>query len=356
MSRTVYIFSIGSECTTARYFSRAISRLDSWKCLYLDKLFDPSLLTPDDIFFYVDPAPAWPLGLESFPCTTVAYLIDVHQDLNSRLQIAQFFDAVFIAQKEFVPTFQQMRDRHTQWLPLACDAVLHNPGSKTRVYDVGFVGKFGMQNTQRYEILSAVLPKYQTNDYLKYYPPQEMAMVYGQSKIVFNASINGDVNMRVFEAMAAGALLVTDRIGNGLADLFEEGTHYIAYSTISEAMEKIDYFLNKNEERERIASAGQRSVLKHHTYDHRWKLILKESDRVYGHAPARSFSQAALGELYADVFLMLRQPWRISQVLRRYGMSGQLALRWLKSWGRWVNARVPLTPNAIKARYIRSND
>ena len=30
-----------------------------------------------------------------------------------------------------------------------------------------------------------------------------MAAVYGQSKIVFNASINGDVNLRVFERVAS---------------------------------------------------------------------------------------------------------------------------------------------------------
>lgn len=341
---------MGAEHTTARYFARAISALDGWQCVYLDALFDPAILSSDDILFYVDPAPAWPLGLESLPCLSVAYLIDVHQDLRSRLQMAQFFDAVFIAQKEFVPAFHQMGHRHTHWLPHACDAGIHNTDSKIRPYDVGFVGKLGMRGTQRYEILSSVLPKYRTNDYLKYYPPREMAIVYGQSKIVFNASINGDVNMRVFEAMAAGALLVTDRIGNGLSELFEEGTHYIGYSTISEALEKIEYFLEKSEERERIARAGQRAVLEHHTYDRRWEFIRQQSDNSHGQAPARSLSRAALGELYADVFVILRQPWRIGQVCRRYGMSGQVALLWLKSWGRWVNARIPLTPNAIKAR------
>jgi hypothetical protein len=353
LSRTVYVFSDGAEHTTARYFERAIGALDGWQCVYLDALFDLALLGSDDILFYVDPAPAWPLGLESLPCLTVAYLIDVHQDLHSRLEMAQFFDAVFIAQKDFVSPFRQMGHRHAHWLPLACDPEIHNADSKIRPYDVGFVGKLGVPGTQRYEILSSVLPKYRTNDYLKYYPPREMAAVYGQSKIVFNASINGDVNMRVFEAMAAGALLVTDRIGNGLSELFEEGTHYIGYSTISEALEKIGCFLQKSAERDRIARAGQRAVLEHHTFDRRWESIRQKSDGAYGQAPARSLSRAVLGELYAAVFVALRQPWRLSQVCRRYGMSGQVALLWLKSWGRWVNARIPLTPNAIKARILR---
>jgi len=350
LSRIVYVFSVGAEHTTARYFERAIGTLGGWQCIYLDALFDPALLGSDDIFFYIDPAPAWPLGLESLPCLTVAYLIDVHLDLHSRLQMARFFDAVFIAQKDYVFAFNKMGHRQLHWLPLACDAEIHNANSKAHAYDVGFVGKLGARGTHRHELLSSVLPKYRTNDYMKYYSPREMAAVYGQSKIVLNASIHGDVNMRVFEAMAAGALLVTDRIGNGLSELFEEGTHYIGYSTIAEALGKIDYFLEKSAERDRIARAGQQAVLMHHTYGQRWKFIREQSENTYGQAPARSLSRTVLGELYADVFVTLRQPWRIRWVCRRYGMSGKVALLWLKSWGRWMNARIPLTPNAIKAR------
>ncbi len=44
LSRTVYVFSVGAEHTTARYFARAISALDGSQCLYLDALFDPALL------------------------------------------------------------------------------------------------------------------------------------------------------------------------------------------------------------------------------------------------------------------------------------------------------------------------
>jgi len=267
--------------------------------------------------------------------------------------MAQFFDAVFIAQKEFVSAFRQAGCRYVNWLPLACDAEMHNSSSKARPYDVGFVGQLGMRGSQRYEILSSVLPKYRTNDYLKYYPPWEMGAIYSQSKIVLNASINGDVNMRVFEAMASGALLVTDRIGNGLSELFQEGTHYIGYSTISEALERIGYFLEKSTEREHIASAGQQVVLENHTYLRRWESIRQKSGGAYGQAPARNLSQMAQAELYAAVFVALRQPWRISQVFLCYGMSGKVAILWLKSWGRWLNARIPLTPNAIKARILR---
>ena len=353
MSQTVYIFSVVSEHTTARYFHRAICDLQGWRCNYISTLFDLSQLDADDLFFYVDPTMEWPLGLESVPCTTIAYFIDVHQDLRSRLMLSNFFDVVFVAQKKYVPAFCEIGHKNVYWLPLACDAETHNVPSKFRCFDIGFVGALGSQGTQRNKILSSILPEFHTNEYWRYHSPREMGEVYGQSKIVFNASINGDLNMRVFEAMAAGALLITDRISDGLSDLFTEGTHYIAYSTVSDAMEKIRYYLENNGDREAIACAGQLAVLGHHTYKKRLEFIKQRLDGTGGAAPARRFSRLELGALYADVFMFLRQPCRIATVFRYYGVSSHAALCWLKASVRWLNVRIPMTPNAIKSRLNR---
>jgi len=48
----------------------------------------------------------------------------------------------------------------------------------------------------------------------RYY--EQMAETYSASKIVFNCSLKKDVNMRVFEALASGSLLLTN-------DLSENG-------------------------------------------------------------------------------------------------------------------------------------
>ena len=48
-------------------------------------------------------------------------------------------------------------------------------------------------------MLRAVLPQFATNDVSRSYNPQQMGEVYSRSKIVFNKSINGDLNMRFFE-------------------------------------------------------------------------------------------------------------------------------------------------------------
>ena len=43
--------------------------------------------------------------------------------------------------------------------------------------------------------------------------------------------------------IAAGALLVTDRIGNGLDELLTEGEHYVGYDTAEEAVTQIERYL-----------------------------------------------------------------------------------------------------------------
>jgi hypothetical protein len=77
-------------------------------------------------------------------------------------------------------------------------------------------------------VLNKVLPNFRTNDFNKFYSPIDMGSIYGKSKIVFNASIREDLNMRFFEALASGALLVTDRIPEAVGDLFEENVDFIA--------------------------------------------------------------------------------------------------------------------------------
>lgn len=316
-------------------------------------MFDPAAFKEEELLIHVDPLVALPFGMERIACRTVAYMIDVHQDLGSRLRIAQFFDDVYVAQQGYVEAFRSAGHPRASWLPLACDPEIHCARPQERTLELGFVGNMGLRNSKRHQILASVLPKFRTNDYLRYHSPREMATVYGRSKIVLNASINGDVNMRVFEAMAAGALLVTDRIGNGLADLFEEGIHFVAYEGPDDARRKIDHYLEHGEEREKIACAGQELVLERHTYSRRLDTILEGCSHPTLGAPARHMSAAALGPLYSDVLVSLRQPGRFPGLIKRYGLGRRVAIGWSKALGRTVNARVPLTPRAIRAHLNR---
>ncbi|MCF6285000.1 MAG: glycosyltransferase, partial [Candidatus Hydrogenedentes bacterium] len=87
---------------------------------------------------------------------------------------------------------------------------------------------------------------------------------------IFNASIACDVNMRVFEALATGRPLVTNReaAANGLFELFEDGVHLIGYDD-EDLVSQVRRYLDDPGAAEAIGEAGRREVLERHTYAHR---------------------------------------------------------------------------------------
>ena len=100
----------------------------------------------------------------------------------------------------------------------------------------------------------------------------DMYRVLAQSRVAVNR--HGDfaggyaANMRMFEATGVGSLLVTESATN-LSDFFEPGREVVAYDGADDLVEKIRHFLEHDDERRRIAAAGQRRTLTEHTYGHR---------------------------------------------------------------------------------------
>jgi spore maturation protein CgeB len=75
-------------------------------------------------------------------------------------------------------------------------------------------------------------------------------------------------NMRLYEATAMGALLVTD-VGIGLDEIFEPGREVLAYDGADDFIDKIEHALAADEERKAIATAGQRRALDAHSFARR---------------------------------------------------------------------------------------
>lgn len=76
--------------------------------------------------------------------------------------------------------------------------------------------------------------------------------------INLNISLNGDLNLRVFEVLSAGGFLLTDRLTaeSGLSLCFTEGEEYEAFSGYEELKSKIEYYLAHPERALAIARAG----------------------------------------------------------------------------------------------------
>ena len=64
---------------------------------------------------------------------------------------------------------------------------------------------------------------------------------------------------RYTEALACGALLVAPTL-NGIDRYFLAGVHYVGFTSVEDAIEKIEYFYKNVSERNRIAIAGRQRV------------------------------------------------------------------------------------------------
>jgi spore maturation protein CgeB len=85
--------------------------------------------------------------------------------------------------------------------------------------------------------------------------------------IVIQNSRWGEITRRIFEGMACGKMVLTDKldISRGLEELFIDGEDIILYNDMFDCIEKMNYYNENEEERERIAHNGMMKVLHNYT-------------------------------------------------------------------------------------------
>ena len=221
-----------------------------------------------------------PVDLRELGLPKVCYLIDTHINFDQHLEIAKNFDFVFLAQKAYLQSMVQAGIKNVVWLPLACDPEIHGKVEVSKTCDVGFVGSISSKLDRRKNLLDKIQKQFDLDCQRKFM--NEMAEHFSASHIIFNNAINNDLNMRVFEALCSGSLLVTDRcLGSGLDEFFTDKKHLAIYD--DENLEQtISYYLKNVAERERIASEGRKEVLARHTYGHRTDTMILVLEKKIG--------------------------------------------------------------------------
>ncbi|MCB0335265.1 MAG: glycosyltransferase, partial [Bdellovibrionales bacterium] len=107
-------------------------------------------------------------------------------------------------------------------------------------------------------------------------------------------------NMRLFEATAAGCLLITEYKDN-LSEFFEIGKEVVAYRNDTECIDLIHYYLKNPLEAEQIALAGKQRTQQDHTYQNRTAFIARFLDRLLeSKQPRRHYSVPDLNRISYD--------------------------------------------------------
>jgi glycosyltransferase involved in cell wall biosynthesis len=208
------------------------------------------------------------------------YVVDTHlvKSLRAIRRQIREYDVLFCVQQQVAQQFPR-----AHWIPLGCDPEFHQAAARTPRFDLAFVGNDG--GVPRKFYLQELRERY-PNSLVGQAPHTQMATIYAQAKIGFNylecpSPFRDNVSMRVFEVLAAGRLLLTNALSDGAFEALglRNREELVLYRTPRELFDLIEYYLTHDEERERIAKAGQVCVLERHTYRHRAEAMVKVLER-----------------------------------------------------------------------------
>jgi len=97
--------------------------------------------------------------------------------------------------------------------------------------------------------------------------PKEHTEFLNSGMMVIQNSRWKEITRRIFEGMACGKMVLTDNLlpETGLRDMFIDGEDIVYYDDMFDCIEKMNYYNEHEEERERIAHNGMMKVLHNYT-------------------------------------------------------------------------------------------
>jgi hypothetical protein len=316
--RVAFSYNASRRHVTERYLSDAFARecaihidLDDFRPnISVLKLLEISEKRDEmpEIFAHVIDMPALPRDLNIAPIPTASLDIDSFGWTPARVRWAMLFDYVFVWHPSFVPVYHAAGHPKVFALPHAIDANLFNSDSvqERRPMDLGWVGGFGYaQYARRRRIIETLAARFRMNDFQKPYSKEETAEVYRQCRIVVNVSRDEfpiEANMRCYEGMGGGALLITG-IPTELTDWgFREGVDFIGWRSEAEIPDLVDYYLQHEKERAQISRAGQELTRRDFTFqscrDKMTRVLQEHPNQFF--APARSWPAEEIHLTYLE--------------------------------------------------------
>ena len=220
----------------------------------------------------------------------------LHQE-DSKHLFLEVFDIVdlFITTMKGHVEISKLYTNKVVWSPHFFDNTYYKSDNiLAKVDDVVFVGNKTPCSLQRKEYLEEIIKKEYRTIIVGWgfnplggvinYDGKFIVDCYKKSKIGLNMITGGEFNynlqfsVRMYQVMGSGCFLLTEYIP-GIEELFIPGKHLDIFHTKEEMLEKIDYYLKNEDEREKRAKQGQKEIFDKYTIDKsvgRYLSIIKE--------------------------------------------------------------------------------
>ncbi len=283
------------------------------------------ICTNADIVFFEMYGPfRLPSDIEKSKICKVAYCIDSLMYEFLLIHTLKLFDYVFVDQRSSVQTLQRYGIKST-WLPLCVpDDNFRNETKK--LYDITFVGSVSGDRVKRGNLLRYIGRRFDLN-YVNNVDLDTMQTIFSQSKIVLNENHFNGVNLRVFQALASGSLLLTEKESDGLSTIFTEEKHLVTY-TRDNILDKIDRYISNDSYKE-IAFNGYSECRKKHTSLERARECVRIIEEGYMRNPKRSENESLLAQAEAIYARALRFGgdirWSIDLAKKAAAQQGELS-------------------------------
>jgi glycosyltransferase involved in cell wall biosynthesis len=198
----------------------------------------------------------------------IFWSIDSHCVLEQHKQLCRLLniDILLNSTESYLPNFDRLVKK-SYWFPNSYPDELIFPKNIEKTVDIGFCGNV----LNRGHVIDS-LDKYDIKKDI-FVIGDDMVDVINSYKIHLNCNISNDINYRTFETTGCGTFLLTNYTP-GLEKLFDIGKEIVVYNDLNDLDNKVRYYLENDEEREKIAKAGYERSKKDHTYFERTKNLI----------------------------------------------------------------------------------
>ena len=196
------------------------------------------------------------------------------------------YDEIFSFSKITTRFFRDTRKLNASFLPFGAKNLIP-PADPKQDIDVLFIGSSDLRRIFILETIRSYVTVY-GDRWSRNYPlmsdelkarvvdrsvwGEQLHQLIFSSKIVLNITrshfygAETGINLRIFEALAAGAFLLTDYCDE-LTEIFVIGEEIEVFHSSAELVEKVEYYLANPQKRLEIARRGHQKFLAFHTWD-----------------------------------------------------------------------------------------
>lgn len=228
---------------------------------------------------------------------TINWYPDAANNWPSIRKLVSHYDYFFVFDRSVVDTLKREGYSNVYHLPFCgdVDKFAEWPDNESHKYKVSFLGSYSPDYKKRLDILAEIknlgLEVWGNKEWLdtplkdQFHGPVDppdinvIKKLYSDSKIVIHIDANtgnpeaSGLTLRPFDVTSSGSMLIAQDDRDEIFDMFKDGEEFVSFHDEKDIKEKVQYYLDHEEERRKIARAGFLRTRTDHTYLDRVKRI-----------------------------------------------------------------------------------